>query len=96
MHPASTRENLSETVTAPSTSAIGGRLLQGAAPVYQVPLPLGHDPLQNELERVCRETDRIVNLLEKEVSLLYLLMNVTLQSTFLDSCLRNCFNGELL
>ncbi|CAN0898901.1 Helicase protein MOM1 [Linum grandiflorum] len=66
MHPASSRENLSEMVTAPSTSAIGGRLSQGAPPVYQVPLPLGHDPLQNELDRVLRETDQIVNLLEKE------------------------------
>ncbi|CAN1837353.1 Helicase protein MOM1 [Linum perenne] len=66
MYPASTRPNLSEPITAPSTSAIGSPFLQAAPPVYQVPLPVGHDPLQNELDRVRLETEQIANLHEKE------------------------------
>ncbi|CAL1366809.1 unnamed protein product [Linum trigynum] len=63
---ASTRANVSETLAAaPSTSAIGARILQ-ATPVYRVPLPLGHDPLQNELDRIRRELDHIANVHEKE------------------------------
>ncbi|CAN1253087.1 Helicase protein MOM1, partial [Linum perenne] len=65
--PTSTIVNVSEPVTAPSSTAIGAnasRLLQ-AAPVYRMPLPLGHDPLQNELDRLCRETDQIASLHEK-------------------------------
>ncbi|CAN0916405.1 Helicase protein MOM1 [Linum grandiflorum] len=63
--PSTTRANVSETVTASSASANRACLPQ-QAPVYRMPLPLGIDPLQNELDRVSREVDQIVGLHEKE------------------------------
>ncbi|XP_058001369.1 helicase protein MOM1 isoform X3 [Hevea brasiliensis] len=53
--------HVSDTRIAPISSGVNNRTAQTIPPVRVPPLPLYHDPLQKELERICKETDLIIN-----------------------------------
>ncbi|XP_021665062.2 helicase protein MOM1 isoform X2 [Hevea brasiliensis] len=51
----------SDTRTVPISSGVNNRTAQTIPPFQVPPLPLYHDPLQIELERLRKETDQIIN-----------------------------------
>ena len=62
----------SETRTASAPSVSSGLPLQTVPAVSsRMPLPLYHDPLQNEMERIRKETDQTIKVHEDTVSVLF-------------------------
>ncbi|XP_034930113.1 uncharacterized protein [Populus alba] len=53
---------ISNTMTAPVTSIISNCPV--TAPAVRMPVSLSQDPLQNELDRICRETEQIIKIHE--------------------------------
>ncbi|KAJ8751378.1 hypothetical protein K2173_016575 [Erythroxylum novogranatense] len=61
--------HVADTMPIPASSTTNSHYVQAATDVG-IPLPLHHDPLQNELERIRKETDQIINIHEGRVSIL--------------------------
>ncbi|XP_061946497.1 helicase protein MOM1-like isoform X5 [Populus nigra] len=53
---------ISNTMTAPVTSIISNCPV--TAPAVRMPVSMSRDPLQNELDRICRETEQIIKIHE--------------------------------
>lgn len=64
------------------TSGISNHPVQTTTHV-QMPLPLCKDPLQNELERIRKETDQAINIHEDTVSFLFTQVSSMLESCFM-------------
>ena len=64
----------SETRTASVPTVSSSLPLQEPAVSSRMPLPLYHDPLQNEMERICKEKDQTIKVHEDRVSPLYFLL----------------------
>jgi chromodomain-helicase-DNA-binding protein 4 len=60
---------ISNTMTAPVTSIISNCPV--TAPAVRMPVSMSQDPLQNELDRICRETEQIIKIHEDTVCFLF-------------------------